>query len=134
MHTRRAIALRLFVASGAATVNAQLRLRTHSAGFTFPLAIVQDPADRALSFVVQQNGIIKAVRAGAVDAGNFLDVSTAIISGGEQGLLGMAFSPDTATNGRFFVNFTNRSGDTVVARFRRATPTAADSTSRFDLR
>jgi glucose/arabinose dehydrogenase len=46
----------------------------------------------------------------------------------------MAFPPDTAASGRFFVNFTNRSGDTVVARFRRASPLAADIASRFDLR
>ena len=46
----------------------------------------------------------------------------------------MAFSPDTATSGRFFVNFTNRSGHTVVARFRRTDALVADPASRFDLR
>jgi glucose/arabinose dehydrogenase len=47
----------------------------------------------------------------------------------------MAFAPDTIASGRFFVDFTNRSGDTVVARFRRAgNGVGADAGSRFDLR
>ena len=50
-------------------------------------------------------------------------------------MLGLAFAPDFATSGRFFVNFTNPAGDTVVARFRRsADPLVADPASRFDLR
>jgi hypothetical protein len=83
---------------------------------------------------VQQNGRIRVVQLGAVLATDFLDVSGSIVAGGEQGLLGFAFPPDTATSGRFFVNFTNRSGDTVVARFRRSSPVVADIGSRFDLR
>ena len=56
-------------------------------------------------------------------------------SGAEQGLLGLAFAPDYATSGRFFVNFTNLAGDTVIARFRRSgNPVVADAGSRFDLR
>jgi glucose/arabinose dehydrogenase len=135
MRRRRAIAIALclpcLVAEG---VYAQLRLRTHASGFTSPIAVVQDPADRNTQFVVQQNGRIRVVQLGAVLATDFLDVSGSIVSGGEQGLLGFAFPPDTATSGRFFVNFTNRSGDTVVARFRRSSPIVADIGSRFDLR
>ena len=84
--------------------------------------------------VVEQNGRIRVVQSGAV-LGDFLDLRSEVVSGGEQGLLGMAFSPDYASNGRFFVNFTNRSGHTVVARFRRSTADAlrADPSSRFDL-
>ena len=66
-------------------------------------------------------------------AADFLDLSASIVSGGEQGLLGMAFAPDTAISHRFFVNFTNRSGDTVVARFQRGDPLTADPASRVDL-
>ena len=66
---------------------------------------------------------------------DFTNLSSAIVAGGEQGLLGLAFPPDALSSGRFFVYFTNRSGDTVVARFRRSTdPVVADSASRFDLR
>jgi hypothetical protein len=63
-----------------------------------------------------------------------LDLTSSVLSGGERGLLGLALAPDYATSGRFFVNFTNKSGDTVVARFRRSTnPLVADPASRFDL-
>ena len=56
-------------------------------------------------------------------------------SGGEQGLLGLAFPPDAGLTGRFYVNFTNDAGHTVVARFRRSSnPLVADPLSRFDLR
>jgi glucose/arabinose dehydrogenase len=135
MRRRRAIAIALCLSCAVAEeLHAQLRLRTHASGFTSPLAVVQDPADRNTQFVVQQNGRIRVVQAGAVLANDFLDVSASIVAGGEQGLLGLAFPPDTATSGRFFVNFTNRSGDTVVARFRRSSPVAADTGSRFDLR
>ena len=66
----------------------------------------------------------------------FLDVSAVISSGGERGLLGLAFPPDYAASGRFFVNFTDPNGNTVVARFKRSAvnPMVADPTTRFDLR
>jgi glucose/arabinose dehydrogenase len=118
-----------------ADLQAQLRLREHASGVTSPVAFVPDPLDREVQFVVQQNGRIRVVRAGVVLGTDFLDVSASVVAGGEQGLLGLAFAPDTATSGRFFVNFTNRSGNTVVARFQR--PTASpmpDPVTRFDLR
>ncbi len=87
-----------------------------------------------MQFVVEQAGRIRVVRSGTIQPTDFLDLRTAVLSGGERGLLGLAFAP-TASSGRFFVNFTNRSGDTVVARFRRsADPLVADPASRFDLR
>src|SRR5438132_622354 len=131
----RRIAIATLLVLFAADLHAQLRVRTQATGFTLPLAYVQDPTDRATAFVVQQGGRIRVVRNGAVLAQDFIDVSASIVSGGEQGLLGLAFPPDAATSRRFFVNFTNRSGDTVVARFRRSADAAvADPASRFDLR
>jgi glucose/arabinose dehydrogenase len=123
---------------GSATVaelHAQLRTRLYAQGFAQPLAFVQDPDDRGVQFVVQQNGRIRVVRGGALLPADFVDLSASIVSGGEQGLLGLAFPPDSAASRRFFVNFTNRSGDTVVARLRRSVdPVIADPASRFDLR
>jgi glucose/arabinose dehydrogenase len=113
---------------------AQLRVRVQASGFTTPLAIVQDPTDRAVQFIVQQNGHVRVLRGATVLDGDFLDLSTAIIAGGEQGLLGLAFPPDASASGRLFVNFTNPSGNTVVARFRRSDPLTVDRQSRFDLR
>ena len=114
---------------------APLRVQTVVAGLSDLVAYVADPVDPAVSYAVQQIGLVRTVRNGVVLSAPFLDVRTAIASGGERGLLGMAFAPDT-TSGRVFVNFTNRSGDTVIARFRRspANPLVADPASRVDLR
>jgi glucose/arabinose dehydrogenase len=130
----RVVVVLLLVELAAAGVHAQLRARVQVTGLTNPVAFVQDPVDRNIQFIVQQNGRIRSVRSGVVLGQDFLDVGGSIVSGGEQGLLGMAFSPDTATSGRFFINFTNQSGHTVVARYRRSDPVAADAASRFDLK
>jgi glucose/arabinose dehydrogenase len=117
-----------------ANVDAQLNTRTHASGFTNPVAFVQDPANRDIQFVVQQNGRIRVVRNGTVLAADFLDLSADTLTGGERGLLGLAFPPQVGSD-RFFVNFTDRSGNTVVARFRRpSNAVVADRGSRFDLR
>jgi glucose/arabinose dehydrogenase len=116
------------------SAHAQLRAQTYASGFQAPLAFVQDPTDRTVQFVVQQGGRIRAVRNGSILPADFLNLTNSILSGGERGLLGLAFAPDYATSGRFFVNFTDRAGHTVVARFRRSTdPLVAESASRFDL-
>ena len=116
-------------------VAAQLRPHTFIAGLTAPLAFVQDPTDRSVQFVVEQRGLIRVVRNGALESENLLDLRGTIAATGEQGLLGLAFPPDAANSRRLYVNFTNASGDTVVARFRRSSnPLVADMSSRFDLR
>jgi glucose/arabinose dehydrogenase len=132
----RTIVFASLVACGVvADLHAQLRLRVQTTSLTSPVAFVQDPVDRGVQFVVQQDGHVRVVRGASVLTADFLDLSSAIVSGGEQGLLGLAFPPDAATSGRFFVNFTNHLGDTVVARFRRSENAAvADPASRFDLR
>lgn len=113
----------------------ELRSEVYASGFAAPVEFVQDPTDPAVQFIVEQGGRIRAVRSGTVLAPDFLNLSSAIASGGERGLLGMAFAPDYAASGRFFVNFTNTSGHTVIARFRRsADPVVADPGSRLDLR
>src|SRR6266849_8403412 len=85
----------------------ELRTRVYASGLSTPVAFVQDPTDRTVQYVVQQDGHIRAVQNGSVLATDFLDLSGAVSFGGEQGLLGMAFAPDYATSGRFYVNFTN---------------------------
>ncbi len=68
-------------------------------------------------FVVQQSGEIRIWDGAQVLVAPFLDVGSLVSGGGEQGLLGLAFHPDYATNGFFYVNYTNLSGDTVVAHY-----------------
>jgi glucose/arabinose dehydrogenase len=119
----------------AAEATAQLRTQSHASGFTLPVALVQDPSDSSVQFVVEQRGRIRVIRDGIALGTDFLDITTSVRSGGEQGLLGLVFPPDTAVTRRFFVNFTNTDGHTVVARFRRSSnPLIADPSSRFDLR
>jgi len=136
MTVRRAVLAALALATCAIVLIAQgrLRSRVYASGFTLPLAFVQDPLNRNVQFVVEQAGRIRVVQSGTVLTADFLDLRSAVLAGGERGLLGLAFPPDAAS-GRFYVNFTDRSGDTVVARFRRSSDTlVADAASRFDLR
>ena len=97
-----------------------------------PVAFVADPADPSIFYAVEQGGRIRVVR-NRVVAEDFLDLRGATVGGGERGLLGMALAPDFPTSGRFFVNFTNTNGDTVVARFSDRSGTV-DPASRFDLK
>lgn len=82
-------------------------------------------------FVVEQGGRIRIVRDGQLLSEPFLDIRDRVRSGGEQGLLGLAFHPGFgAAEDRFYVNYTDRSGDTVVAEYRRsADPDRADPAS-----
>lgn len=132
-----AILVVVMIAATTAELGAQvqLRARVHAAGLNQPLAFVQDPTDPAVQFVVEQAGRIRVIRNGAVLGTDFLNIVSSVRSGGEQGLLGLAFPPNAGVTGRFYVNFTNTDGHTVVARFRRsADPVVADASSRFDLR
>lgn len=120
-----------------ARVDAQAPVRTRVvvSGLASPVAFVQDPSNPALQFVVEQGGRIRVLNNEVLAATDFLDLRAAIGSGGERGLLGLAFAPDYATSRRFYVNFTNPSGNTVVARFKRSSdPVVADPSTRFDLR
>jgi glucose/arabinose dehydrogenase len=113
---------------------ARLRAAVYASGFSSPIAFVQDPLDANVQFVVEQAGRIRVIRSRSVEPADFLDLRNAVLAGGERGLLGMAFAPN-ASSGRFFVNFTDRAGDTVIARFRRSSNgLVADPSTRFDLR
>ena len=100
-------------------------------GFSSPTDI-SHPVNDARLFVVQQSGAIRILNPnGSINATNFLTLTSATItSGGERGLLGLAFHPSYATNGYFYVNYTNTSGNTVIARYSvSANPNIADATS-----
>ena len=115
------------------SVNAQtVALQSFATGFTSPVEITHPVGDSRL-FVVQQGGIIKVVNStGTVNATPFLTLpNTVVLSGGERGLLGLAFHPNYATNGYFYVNYT-RAGDgaTVIARYSvSADPNVANASS-----
>lgn len=75
------------------------------------------PAGDPRLFIVEQAGRIIVVKNGKALPRPFLDISARVKSGGERGLLSMAFHPDYRSNGRFFVNFTDRDGSTRIEGF-----------------
>ena len=100
----------------AAAVVPTVQLLPLAAGLTGITAITNAGDGRV--FVTLQNGQIVIWDGTQILPAPFLDVSSLIICCGEQGLLSMAFHPSYATNGFFFVNYTNSTGQTVVARYR----------------
>jgi glucose/arabinose dehydrogenase len=117
------------------SAEAQLRATLLATGFNRPNGVVIDPVVPGAVYVVDQSGLVRAFLNGAERPTPLLDLRGLVSNGGEQGLLGLAFPPDAAASGRVFVNFTNSSGHTVVARFVRsaADPMVIDAASRFDL-
>ena len=80
--------------------------------FSAPTYIAAPPGDTQRLFVVQQGGQIELIKDGSRQSTPFLDISSEVtFVGGEQGLLSMAFAPDYATSGRFYVYYTDRNCD-----------------------
>jgi glucose/arabinose dehydrogenase len=99
-------------------------------GLDEPLYVTAPKGDARL-FIVEKGGVIRVIKNGQTT--KFLDISSRVSTAGERGLLGLAFDPDYATNGRFYVNFTTAStGDTRVERYTVSPPTAnkADPSTR----
>jgi glucose/arabinose dehydrogenase len=94
-----------------------LELEVVQGGFSAPIFVTAPPGDTARLFVVEQGGLIRIIEGGAVLATPFLDVSDSITPGSERGLLGLAFHPDYAGTGFFYVNYTDLGGHTQVKRF-----------------
>jgi glucose/arabinose dehydrogenase len=106
--------------AGDATVARSTGVKLTKVGaFSSPDYVAQPPGDRRRLFVVEQGGRIRVVRDGHVLSRPFLELSSQVVSGGEQGLLGLAFAPDYARSGRFYVDYTDRNGDTRVVEYRR---------------
>ncbi len=94
--------------------NIQLDLK--GSGFQSPVDIKNAGDDRL--FIVEQSGRIKILNAdGSVPSPAFLDVSSLISTGGERGLLSVAFPPDYAINGEFYIYYTAINGSSTIARY-----------------
>lgn len=97
-----------------------------------PVFIANSGDNNGRLFIVEQGGRIKVLRQGVVLTTPFLNVSAKVSNGSEQGLLGLAFHPDYAANRKFYINYTNVNGDTVVAEYlRSANASVADPTGRI---
>jgi glucose/arabinose dehydrogenase len=98
----------------------EITLDLYGTGFSSPVAIRNAGDDRL--FIVERAGRIKIINSnGSINGTPFLDIDSivdnSINPGQEGGLLGLAFHPDYQSNGYFYVNYTNNSGDTVISRF-----------------
>jgi glucose/arabinose dehydrogenase len=98
-----------------------------TAGRSGPLFITAPPGDVGRIFIVMQNGVIRQLPRGAAPGSStvFLDIVARVLStSDEQGLLGLAFSPNFATNGIFYVDYVRADGHTIISKFRTMDGTA----------
>lgn len=115
-------------ASPAATDRAALGIQRVASGLDQPTYVAFAPGEAGTLYVVEQAGRILAIRGGARRV--FLDIRSQVKSGGEQGLLSVAFHPDYASNRRFYVDYTDRNGDTRVVEYRSNSRTAIPTSAR----
>jgi glucose/arabinose dehydrogenase len=92
--------------------------------FNSPVYVTAPPGDRRRIFVVEQAGAIRVVRGGNRLSRPFLDLRSLVLSGGEQGLLSLAFAPDYARTRRFYVDYTDKQGLQRVVEYRRSRSSA----------
>ncbi len=127
------IVLLAALCAGAPPAAAQVASRLVASGLTWPVFATAPPGDAARLFIVQQNGLIRVLKNGALLPTPFLDV-TALVTPtsqfSEQGLLGLAFHPSYGVTGYFYLNYTDTAGNTVIARYHvSADPDLADPAS-----
>jgi len=110
-----------------------LELELIASGFSSPLELKHAGDERM--FVAERGGQIKILHPdGTINPTPFLNISSIITSGGERGLLGLAFHPDYTNNGHFYVYYTNLSGNTQVSRFTVSSdPDVADPASELQM-
>ena len=104
-----------------------------ASGFDAPTFVTSPPGDSRL-FVTELAGRIWIVDGAKKSVEPFLDISALVKSGGEQGLLGLAFHPDYSTNGYFYVDYINKAGDSELVRYSvTADPMLAGPSTRLKL-
>jgi glucose/arabinose dehydrogenase len=99
-----------------------LELRTVAAGLDLPVFATAAPGERNRLYVVEQPGRIRVLQDGKLREQPFLDITSRVASGGERGLLSVAFHPDYKSNGLFYVDYTDLEGDTRVVEYRAESP------------
>ena len=103
-------------------------------GLKQPVHMTAPPQELDRMFVVEQAGAIRVIHNGKILSKPFLDIRDRVRSGGERGLLSLAFHPDYAVNRRFFVYYTDRTGDLIISEFLTSDdPDKADSSTERPL-
>ena len=136
--------LRVFASSATARIEAHeasgtgvfsmLELRNVAPGLIKPTSVTNAGDSSGRLFIVQQTGQIRILVNRAILATPFLDIS-ALVGGGEGGLLGLAFHPVYSSNGFFYIHYTDLDGNSVVARYNVSTtdPNLADPNSAYTI-
>ena len=101
---------------GAGGSTVRLDLQKVASGLSAPVFLTAPAGDPRL-FIVEQAGTIRIVQSGNVLSTPFLDITSSVASGGERGLLSMAFDPLYASTGFFFIYFTDLNGDIAIERY-----------------
>ncbi len=116
--------------------NVHLSFARIARGLSQPVFVTQPPADSSRTFVVEQGGRIRLIRKGVLQSTPFLDLRSKVSTGGERGLLGLAFHPDYSWNRKFYVNYTDRNGNTVIEQYLRSATNAnrAEPTAKLVIR
>ncbi len=110
-------------------VEVTLGTQSVATGLERPVFVTAPRGDARL-FIVEQGGTIRILEGSSLRGQAFLDISAQVQFGGERGLLGLAFAPDYASSGLFYVNYTDVDGDTIIARYRASgNPGVADAES-----
>ena len=112
------------IESPAPLANLKIKLTPRWRGFAAPLYLTHAGDGSGRLFVVEQGGEIRVIRDGKLVPKAFLNVRGLISAGGERGLLGLAFAPDYARSGNLYIDYTDRNGNTVVARYTAKDPTS----------
>jgi glucose/arabinose dehydrogenase len=99
-----------------ASTLAALSIQPVATGFDTPLQVVAPSNAGSTIYVVEQGGVIYRLAGGNRTV--FMNIRAAVRSGGEQGLLGLAFHPKFAQNKRFYINYTDTGGNTRVVEYR----------------
>ena len=97
--------------------NVKLALTLVKGGFVNPVLVTNAGDGSNRLFVVEQRGVIKVIQGGTTLATPMLDLRGMITTGGERGLLGLAFDPRFPTLPYIYVNFTDRNGNTAISRY-----------------
>jgi glucose/arabinose dehydrogenase len=118
-----AIAILIVVLAAAAPAEGAVSLR-EIGSFSSPVHVAAPPGDFSRLFVVEQEGTVRVVRGGTVLPRPFIDLTGAVQSGGERGLLSIAFPPNYAGSGFFYVYFTDDEGDIRIQEYRRSSGSA----------
>src|SRR5262249_8775824 len=113
---KRAASFLIALLGARAILHADVKLQLVASGLNAPVAIANAGDGSGRLFIVEQGGRIR-IWSGSVLPAPFLDIHGIVLAGGERGLLGLAFHPQYAVNGRFFVYYTDLTGKLTIAEY-----------------